>query len=208
MSLGPKVVESAATDCTMWSGVVWIRRFMAFAQRITERLLHPLRRALAISRLRRGGVPKNVLFLCHGNICRSPYGASAFANLLAPALRSAISIASAGFFGPDRPSPPEAISVARSRGVDLSTHRSTLLSPGTVRAADLILVMDAAQRRTLRRRFSTSRCRVLVLGDLDPEPIRNRTIQDPVDRPADAFESTYARIDRCLGRLVCTFDAP
>ncbi len=91
--------------------------------------------------------------------------------------------------------------------MDLSVHRSRLLSPEAVRAADLILVMDAAQRRALRLQFPTSSGRVLVLGDLDPESIRTRTIEDPVDRPLGAFESTYARIDRCLGRLVMELDS-
>jgi hypothetical protein len=43
---------------------------------------------------------------------------------------------------------------------------------------------------------------VLVLGDLDPDPIVARTILDPWNGAADVFDESYARIDRCTRMLV------
>ena len=50
-----------------------------------------------------------------------------------------------GFIGPDRPSPPEAVAIAAERGVDLSGHRSQVVTAEILRDADLVLVMNRAQ---------------------------------------------------------------
>jgi len=42
----------------------------------------------------------------------------------------------------------------------------------------------------------------LRLGDLDPEPIETRVIQDPVEQPKNVFERCYSRINRCVSQLV------
>jgi hypothetical protein len=44
--------------------------------------------------------------------------------------------------------------------------------------------------------------RLLVLGDLDPEPVDSRTIPDPYGLDIPFFEKTYDRLDRCLAALV------
>jgi protein-tyrosine-phosphatase len=166
-----------------------------------ERLLHPVRRAWLLRRLRRRGRPVSLLFVCHGNICRSPYAARVMSISLPPALRAAIRIESAGFVGPGRPAPPEAVETAKARGVDLSSHRAKLLSLPIVRAADLVCVMDPSQQREVCAQYRRSRERVLVLGDLDPLPSSVRTIRDPFDEPKAVYISTYDRIDRCVAQL-------
>jgi len=85
--------------------------------------------------------------------------------------------------------------------VDLSAHRSQLLTADRARAADLILVMDPTQRRAICNRFGRAERDVLVLGDLDPEPSGSRAIRDPVTQPLPVFEETYARIERCVREL-------
>jgi protein-tyrosine-phosphatase len=63
------------------------------------------------------------------------------------------------------------------------------------------VVMETAQRREICRRFGRSPRDVIVLGDLDPEPIDTRRIDDPVDQGLEVFEASYARIERCVGEL-------
>jgi protein-tyrosine phosphatase len=169
-------------------------------RRLPDKVLHPLRRRVAWNTLRSRGLPRFTLVLCHGNICRSPYTAGALRRLLArgPCPR----ITSAGFAWPGRPPPPEAISAAAARGVDLSDHRSTLVMGHTVQAADLIVVMDAEQRRIICNGYGRKWRDVVVLGDLDPAPVETRAIFDPVQQPRAVFDETYARIDRCLHELV------
>jgi protein-tyrosine phosphatase len=161
------------------------------------RLLHPLRRRAARQTLK-GRAPRSILVVCHGNICRSPFAAGLLRRELGG---RGIRVESAGFVGFDRPPPAEAIVAAARRGVDLSEHRSRPLARPLAFAADLVVVMDAAQGRAVCDRFGCSPEAVVVLGDLDPERIATREIPDPVSRPLEAFDECYARIERCVQAL-------
>lgn len=169
-------------------------------RRARDRTLHPMRRRQALAVLRRHRMPRGVLFVCHGNICRSPYAEGVFRARLGVAADSVIRISSAGFIGPDRPSPKFAVEEAAARGIDLSGHRSMMLSAGELRYAELVFVMEPGQVEALRHRFPTAGA-VLVLGDLDPESDGGRTIIDPVDKPRAIFAASYDRIDRCVAAL-------
>ncbi len=105
---------------------------------------------------------------------------------------------SAGFVGPGRRSPDNALARADRGGLDLSQHESTLLSAERVLGATFIVVMDSRQKRAIRRRFSLPPGRVLVLGDLDPNPIETRAIRDPWGQPDEVLAASYDRIDRCI----------
>jgi protein-tyrosine phosphatase len=167
-----------------------------------ERLLHSMRRREALDRLRAGPPPRVVLVVCHGNICRSPYAAALLRDELARSAQGAIRVESAGFVGAGRPCPPIAVEVAAARGVDLTNHRSQPIAPAGASVADLIVVMDQIQARAVRGLFHRAIRDVLILGDLDPEPIATRAIQDPVEQPKEVFERSYTRIDRCVHELV------
>jgi len=167
-------------------------------RRVPSRVLQRLRRQQAIKALRARRLPASVLVICHGNLCRSPFAAALLRRVVP---RRGVRVDSAGFVGPGRPSPPHAVAAAGPYGVDLSTHRSELLTPHRVRAADVIVVMDPAQRREICDRFGRARRDVLVLGDFDPEPAETRRIRDPVEQPLVVFEESYARIERCVREL-------
>lgn len=160
---------------------------------LPDRLLHGRRRHAALRAVSDGSV-RSVLVLCNGNICRSPYAAAVLA-----ARGNGLRVDSAGFIGPGRPCPPEAIAVARARGVALESHRSRLLDGNALAAADLVLVMDRAQARRVRR--GREAVHPILLGDLDPESIDTRTIRDPVECDETVFRQVYDRIDRCVAAL-------
>ena len=138
--------------------------------------------------------------VCHGNICRSPYAAARLHGLLA-ARGVAVEVTSAGFIGPDRCSPGNAVLTARARGIDLKPHRSQLLTQGLVTTAGLIVVMEARQADALRMVFGGIKAPILILGDLDPLTAETRTVRDPALQPRAVFAESYDRIDRCLGAL-------
>jgi len=163
-----------------------------------DRLLHARRRREARARLaaRR---PTSVLVICHGNICRSPFAAALLARELAP---MGIPVTSAGFIGAGRPAPREAIAAAAAYDIDLSCHRSQPVHPDLVRSAELVVVMDQAQGRTMGARFGRQPRDIMLLGDLDPAPIERRAMPDPVTRPLVEFESCYERIARCVQEMV------
>ncbi len=168
-----------------------------WARHLPDRMLHARRRKHAGRQLETIGQPRAILVVCHGNICRSPF-AAALARQLLPA---SIKVESAGFIGPGRPSPAEAVTVARESGVDLTAHRSQLVTPQLLEAADLVLVMDSGQRRQIVALRGALAGRTVLLGDLDPQPITRRAIPDPVDQPVEAFRASYARIERCTRAL-------
>jgi len=167
-------------------------------RRMPERLLHPLRRRKALGRLRGFPPPRFVLVVCHGNICRSPYAAMLLGHELTRSAQGAVRVESAGFAGSGRPCPPIAVEVAAARGLDLSQHRSQALTPYNLGAADLVVVMDRAQRGALRRLFHRDGQAVLILGDLDPDPIDTRQIEDPAEQSREIFERSFSRIERCV----------
>ncbi|MFQ5747057.1 MAG: low molecular weight phosphatase family protein [Gemmatimonadota bacterium] len=175
------------------------RRLLRALRHAPDRILHPVRRRAVLSDLRSGPTPRSLLFLCHGNICRSPY-AAAVAERALGTRAARCRIASAGFIGPGRSAPPEAVEVAARRGIDLSGHRSRTVDGASIGEVDLVVVMSRGQARAIVEEGRRTG-RVIVLGDLDPDPIDTRAIRDPVEQPADVFEDVYARIDRCVAAL-------
>lgn len=167
-------------------------------RRTPDRLLHPLRRRKAFAAVRRRPSPTTVLVVCHGNICRSPVAAA----LLARELETRrIDVQSAGLVGFNRPPPAEAVAAAEHYGLNLSNHRSRLVTPDLVRAADVIVVMEPIQGRLLFERFGRPTRDVLMLGDFDPARVEARTIRDPVNQSRQVFDQVYERIARCVRTL-------
>lgn len=112
-------------------------------------------------------------------------------------------VTSAGFIGPDRPSPPEMREPARERGVDLSDHRSKVVTEVMLADTDLVVVMTPRLQRRFRRGFPQQGGRVVLLGDLDPAGrIPGRAIRDPYGKPPEVFAEVAERIERCVGVLV------
>jgi protein-tyrosine-phosphatase len=175
-------------------------RVYRFLRHLPDRLLHARRRAAATALLRRSDV-SSILFVCYGNVCRSPYAAAAFARTLARRGGDSVQVASAGFIGPGRIPPETALAAAERRGLDVSNHRSRLLTPQIIRAASVVVVMAADQAAGIRARYGSD-VYVLLLGDLDPLPIETRTVTDPWGLSADVFDMVFERIDRCVSELV------
>jgi protein-tyrosine-phosphatase len=176
-------------------------RTFRFFRYLPERLLHARRRNAAATLLRSADIA-SVVFLCHGNVCRSPYAAASFSRaVLATRLGASIQVTSAGFIGPGRTPPETALSVAAGRGLDLSAHRSALVTTAIIRAASLVVVMSAQQAAAVQAQYGHDRLRVLVLGDLDPLPIATRTITDPWGKSVHVFDAVFERVDRCVAEL-------
>src|SRR2546427_7115345 len=107
-------------------------------RRIPAGVLLPLRRQRALDALGRRPRLTSLLVVCHGNICRSPFAA---ALLRRASARNGVRVDSAGFLGPGRPPPPEAVAAAARHGVGLSAHRAQFVTADRVRPAKLLVVM-------------------------------------------------------------------
>ncbi len=96
-----------------------------------------------------------VLFVCLGNICRSPTAEGVLRALAArEAPELALEVDSAGTAGyhVGEPPDPRTRQAAARRGYDLSELRARVVEPGDFERFDLILAMDRENLRVLRRR--------------------------------------------------------
>ena len=152
-----------------------------------------------IAAARSAGRPLNILFVCQGNICRSPYADLKFRQLLADDAN--LTIGSAGMLPRNpRPSPVEALAAARKRGVEMQAHRSCHAHAEVVGAATHIFIFDDKNLRSFTARYPELRDRVFYLGGLD-DTTSDHEIHDPDGKAETEFDRTYLRIDRCLASL-------
>ncbi len=90
-----------------------------------------------------------------------------------------------------------AVGVLAEIGVDLSSHRSRLLTSKMIEDADLVVAMTGEHRSEILEMAPRAEGKVIVLGEVDPE----RGDPDIVD-PMGGDEETYRRARREIERLV------
>jgi protein-tyrosine phosphatase len=135
-----------------------------------------------------------LVFVCKGNICRSPY-ASAKARLLG------VPSASFGLEAAEgAPADPAASRTAHSRAVDLSAHRSARRESCRITDDDLLVVFEPSQLAEIRRWRADRMPRATLLG-IWAQPIRPH-IQDPYGRSDRYFERCFSIIDANIAELV------
>jgi protein-tyrosine phosphatase len=136
---------------------------------------------------------ESVLFVCLGNICRSPF-AEHYARRVLPA---AVAVRSSGLYPrPNRPSPEPAILAASEQGVDLSRHRADVLNEESVGRSDLIFSFDESVHQEIRRRFPAARGKLHRFALLaDDGPVE---VPDPFGGSLDRFRVVYRRIAAVL----------
>jgi protein-tyrosine-phosphatase/predicted ATP-grasp superfamily ATP-dependent carboligase len=135
-----------------------------------------------------------ILFLCQGNICRSPFAAAALRALVSQPDR----VVSAGMLPlPGRPSPLLAIQAAARLGIDLGGHRSQMITAADLAGADAVFLFDAANRAALLDLFPALTLKLVQIGDLTGFG----EIADPVDGDAAAFDAAYRAIMAAVAEI-------
>jgi protein-tyrosine-phosphatase len=136
-----------------------------------------------------------IVFVCHGNICRSPFAALQLERFLDLSDKTP-KIMSAGMMALEGRSPPRtAILTARERGVEIETHRSQHLSRGLAESARVVIVFDDLNRQAVMARYPDLK-RVVCLGDLC-DGAEFDEILDPFGHDQATFRATYATITDC-----------
>ena len=149
----------------------------------------------------RGRLAGDIVVLCLGNINRSPYAAARLVGRLGP--DSPLSVVSAGMLPRSgEPSPAFAQQSAARRGVDLSAHRSRHLTQPRLERAALIIVFDDRTWAAFHDRYPGSAVPVIRLDAFAGNRIEPEGIRDPVDQPAEIFETVYTQIDQAVDGLV------
>ena len=92
-------------------------------------------------------LPDRIVFVCAGNICRSPLAEYVFRQQQQHGLDSPPALTSAGLIAiPGDAANSLTLKVAAKLGIDLSQHRARRLNFDELRASDLVLVMEERQR--------------------------------------------------------------
>lgn len=135
---------------------------------------------------------KKVLFVCHGNICRSTMAESVFTDMVKKrGLAGKFEISSAATHPDELGNPPHYGTREKLRevGIPLVPHRARLLTRADGEYYDYILGMDAENARCMRRILGDCRAEVRLLLDYTERP---RAIADPWY--TGNFDATYADI--------------
>jgi protein-tyrosine phosphatase len=141
-----------------------------------------------------------VLFVCVGNVCRSPMAAALLEQRLSSRSGDTV-VQSAGFAAlVGEPADPLAVALLRERGIDLSGHRARQLTPEMASAFNLILVMEEAHQRSVERIFPAGRGRIHRLGRFG-----GFDVPDPYGEPRSAFERSLSLIERGLDDFARSF---
>jgi protein-tyrosine phosphatase len=132
-----------------------------------------------------------VLFVCMGNICRSPTAEGVFKAIVArEALDKQIEADSAGTHGYHIGSPPDprSIAAAKARGYDLEPLRARRVSAANFEVFDLVLAMDSENEAALRKLCPVERKnRLRLFLDFAPEQ-KAREVPDPYYGGPKGFE--------------------
>jgi protein-tyrosine phosphatase len=155
-----------------------------------------------------GDEPVKLLFVCLGNICRSPTAEGVMRSLIAEAgMESRVLVDSAGTGAWHVGSAPDgrATAAAAEQGVTLS-GQARKIAPEDFDSFDLILAMDGSNLRDLQTLApgEEDRAKVRLLREFDPasagEP--DLDVPDPYYGGEDGFGTVYRLIDAaCRGLL-------
>lgn len=141
----------------------------------------------------------NFLVVCSGNTCRSPMAEGLLRRVLADKLgipetelaARGYNVESAGVSAMSGVAPsPAAVRALKNRGIDISAHRSRLLTPEVVLRADHVYTMTHSHAESVLRLCPPARGRVSTLGETD--------IEDPIGEGDQVYMDVAGQIERAL----------
>lgn len=130
---------------------------------------------------------RNLLTVCLGNYCRSPFAQIALTRRAG----TAVTVRSAGLIGKweGQPAHPAMINAARRLGLDLTAHRAEQITMEMLDWADDVLAMDAGVLATLRTICGENNEHKLGLY------LRDRDVPDPIGQGDEVFNDCAVLIE-------------
>ncbi|WP_273888435.1 low molecular weight protein-tyrosine-phosphatase [Rubrobacter naiadicus] len=144
-----------------------------------------------------------VLFVCMGNICRSPIAQGIFEEMVRrEGLEGEILVDSAGVgsWHIGEPPDPRAQEVALRRGVDISGQRARQISPEDCESFDYILTMDEENYRAVSSLCPDGRAGVRPFLDFADVP--QTEVPDPYYGGPEGFEHVALLLEKAAGGLL------
>ncbi len=141
----------------------------------------------------------NVLFICTGNICRSPMAE----GLLRRMAGGKVEVCSAGL-GAGRGQPPSAhaVEVLRKEGIDISEIRSQPVSPDLLERADYIFTMTRDHLDMLLLLYPEMSAKARLLRFDEAAKGGRADVTDPIGGTRETYEACKADIKRALPHVL------
>ncbi|MEK7442130.1 MAG: low molecular weight protein-tyrosine-phosphatase [Chloroflexota bacterium] len=150
---------------------------------------------------------KKILFVCLGNICRSPLAEGVFVHLARQAGRGdefEVDSCGTGSWHVGEHPDPRSQAIARTHGMILN-HRARQFERADFKNFDLLIAMDRQNKSDLlsfSNRKPEERAKVKMLREYDPEANGDLNVPDPYYGGADSFEQVYQMVERAGKKLL------
>lgn len=148
-----------------------------------------------------------VLFICTGNVCRSPMAEGLFRHLIAG--RDDIEVASAGIGAmADQPPSGHSVVVMDELGLDIRAHRSQPVTTDLVRKSDFIFVMTYGHLDSMLLLFPLAGEKTFLLREFEPNlPVLDREVADPIGQGKGVYTMCRDQIRQAMPHLLSLIDA-
>lgn len=145
----------------------------------------------------------NIVFVCTGNICRSPMAEGFLRYKWHGMERDDLIVSSMGIHGViDSPATEYAQAVCKKNGFDISSHRARSLVGEELLKADVILCMEPVHKKFVQVFFPWCRDRVALLGAWPDKETRKSSIEDPMGGSYKKYQKIFTIIKEHIERIM------
>ena len=156
----------------------------------------------------RAKAPESILFVCLGNICRSPLAEGVFRAALQaaePGVDVRLDSAGTGGWHAGSAPDPRSVAIAARHGIDISRQKARKVTAEDFRRFDLIFGMDRSNVEDLSR-LAHAEARERVHLFLDYAGMTGGEVPDPYYGGPDGFANVYRMIREASEAIVSKFE--